>query len=143
MASQSDPLPESPGEASAARRQDEPDRRPPLRAGLRLGLGAGLRRLYATDFGVRMPDDLQDRVSRLKTALDAYDRQQPDTFRHDLLALLPDLRRFAHALARGTGGAEALVQETLLKAWQDQDRFPPGTDLKAWAFTLMRDQHRS
>lgn len=36
--------------------------------------------------------------------------------------------------------ADDLVQETLLKAWKNQDRFEPGSNLQAWLCTILRNQ---
>lgn len=116
--------------------------RPIIAAGERFGLGARLRNLYAASFGARTPEHLLILVSRLEAALQVGEGAGAgaDTFREDLLGLLPDLRRFAQSLAHGADQAEDLVQETLLKAWQNQKRYRPGTNLKAWTFTIMRNQ---
>jgi hypothetical protein len=62
----------------------------------------------------------------------------PDLFRDDLLRLLPELRHFARSVTQAAEQAEDLVQETLLRAWQSQDRYRPGVDLRAWMFAMMR-----
>ena len=129
-----------PGPLGTAFRTDDPDDGAMIPSGLQSGLAAGLRRLYAASLGAGTPDDLLPLVSRLKVALDAYDAHRPDTFRDDLLALLPDLRRFANVLAKSSDQAEDLVQETLLKAWQNQERYRTGSNLRAWTFTIMRNQ---
>src|SRR5215208_1744001 len=48
-----------------------------------------------------------------------------------------NLRAFALSLVGDR--ADDLVQDTLLRALQKQDRFEPGTNLQAWVFTLMRN----
>jgi len=63
----------------------------------------------------------------------------PDLFRDDLLRLLPELRHFARSVTQAAEQAEDLVQETLLRAWQSQDRYRPGGDLRAWIFAMMRN----
>jgi RNA polymerase sigma-70 factor (ECF subfamily) len=64
-------------------------------------------------------------------------------FRNDLLALIPFLRAFARSLCGNQETADDLAQETLVKAWQSRDTFIPGTNLKAWLFTILRNQFYS
>jgi RNA polymerase sigma-70 factor (ECF subfamily) len=52
---------------------------------------------------------------------------------------LPSLRAFAWSLSRNPADADDLVQETLTKAWTHRDRFQPGTNLRAWLFTILRN----
>jgi RNA polymerase sigma-70 factor (ECF subfamily) len=56
---------------------------------------------------------------------------------------LPALRAFARALARDHAQADDLVQETMLKAWINRDRFVEGTNLRAWLFTILRNSFYS
>lgn len=65
------------------------------------------------------------------------------SFRDGLLAAVPTLRAFAVSLAKNTDRADDLVQETLVKAWDKQDSFQPGTNLKAWLFTILRNEFYS
>lgn len=74
--------------------------------------------------------------SRSKAANDAQ-------FKHDLLELIPFLRAFARSLCGNQETADDLAQETLVKAWQARDMFAPGTNLKAWLFTILRNQFYS
>lgn len=57
------------------------------------------------------------------------------------LPLLPALYNFASWLARDTGEAEDLVQETLLKALHGFSGFEPGTNFKAWIFRILRNSY--
>ena len=57
----------------------------------------------------------------------------------DLLALLPHLRAFARGLTRNYDSAEDLVQDTVVRALTAAHRFEPGTNLKAWTFTILRN----
>jgi RNA polymerase sigma-70 factor, ECF subfamily len=62
-----------------------------------------------------------------------------ETFRTQLLALVPNLRAFAMSLLGNRDRADDLTQETILKAWSHMDRFEEGTNLQAWLFTIMRN----
>lgn len=57
----------------------------------------------------------------------------------EILELIPSLRAFAFSLARNSTDADDLVQETLAKALTNIDRFEPGTNLRAWLFTILRN----
>lgn len=69
--------------------------------------------------------------------------EAPDDFKTELLALIPFLRAFARSLCGNPETADDLAQETLVKAWQSRDTFLPGTNLKAWLFTILRNQFYS
>jgi RNA polymerase sigma-70 factor (ECF subfamily) len=66
-------------------------------------------------------------------------RQADMEWRDDIVRLLPSLRAFAWSLARNGSDADDLVQETLIKAWGNRDKFTPGTNLRAWLFTILRN----
>jgi RNA polymerase sigma-70 factor (ECF subfamily) len=55
----------------------------------------------------------------------------------DLAALVPRLRRYARALAGSREAADDLTQDTLERAWSKRALWQPGTDLRAWTFTVM------
>lgn len=57
----------------------------------------------------------------------------------EVLELIPKLRAYARALTRDVNDADDLVQETLLKALSNIDSFQPGTMLRAWLYTIMRN----
>lgn len=65
------------------------------------------------------------------------------TFKDSLLAAIPGLRAFAVSLTKNADRADDLVQETLVKAWDKQSSFEPGTNLKAWLFTILRNEFYS
>jgi RNA polymerase sigma-70 factor, ECF subfamily len=64
-------------------------------------------------------------------------------FRDHLIAAIPKLRAFALSLASHADYADDLVQETLMKAWNHQDSFQAGTNIKAWLFTILRNEYFS
>ena len=63
----------------------------------------------------------------------------PDSFKTDLLALLPSLRAFAFSLARNRERADDLVQDTVIRAWEKHASFTEGTNMRAWLFTILRN----
>jgi RNA polymerase sigma-70 factor, ECF subfamily len=67
----------------------------------------------------------------------------PSAFKADLIELLPSLRAFARSLARNPAQADDLVQDTLVKALANVERFEPGTNLRAWLFTILRNHYYS
>ena len=66
-----------------------------------------------------------------------------DSFKDDLIAQIPGLRAFAVSLSGSRTLADDLVQETLLRAWSNSDKFHPGTNLRAWLFTILRNSYYS
>jgi RNA polymerase sigma-70 factor (ECF subfamily) len=63
----------------------------------------------------------------------------PDNFDDNLIALLPNLRRFALSLCRRAELADDLVQITAERAFAARDRFDPATRLDAWLFRILRN----
>src|SRR4028119_2293960 len=66
-----------------------------------------------------------------------------DTLRDRMLAAVPSLRAFAISLTNNRDRADDLVQDTLMRAWANIDRFERGTNLEAWLFTILRNQSHS
>jgi RNA polymerase sigma-70 factor (ECF subfamily) len=60
-------------------------------------------------------------------------------FHHRLEEEIPRLRRYARALTRNAVRADDLVQETLVRALRKEHLWQPGTDLRAWLFTIMHN----
>ena len=54
---------------------------------------------------------------------------------------IPRLRRYARALTRSSDRADDLVQDTLLRALTKLHLWQPGTDIRAWLFTIMHHQY--
>jgi RNA polymerase sigma-70 factor (ECF subfamily) len=59
--------------------------------------------------------------------------------RDRLAGAIPKLRAFAISLARDVSKADDLVQDTILKAWSNIEKFDPATNLDAWLFTILRN----
>jgi len=78
----------------------------------------------------------------LHTAEEREPQPAPD-FKAELLGLVPFLRAFARSLTGNYEAADDLVQETMVKAWQSRATFELGTNLKAWLFTILRNQFYS
>jgi RNA polymerase sigma-70 factor (ECF subfamily) len=52
---------------------------------------------------------------------------------------IPRLRRYAVALTGNREAADDLIQDTLERAWRKRALWKPGTDLRAWLFTVMHN----
>jgi RNA polymerase sigma-70 factor (ECF subfamily) len=64
-------------------------------------------------------------------------------FRRELTALIPHLRAFSRSLCGNATLADDVAQDAMLKAWKSRDKFKPGSNLKAWTFTILRNQFYS
>lgn len=67
----------------------------------------------------------------------------PLNSRKELLEHMPNLRAFAMSLCGNGDRADDLVQEALVKAWSNLDRYEPGTNMRAWLFTILRNAYYS
>jgi len=54
---------------------------------------------------------------------------------------IPRMRRYARALTRNTAKADDLVQSSLVRALEKQHLWQPGSNLRAWLFTILHNQH--
>jgi len=64
-------------------------------------------------------------------------------FEDQLLGQLPALRRYARALCGDVERADDLLQDVVERALNKRSLFQPGSNFKAWIFTLIRHQHIS
>lgn len=64
-------------------------------------------------------------------------------FREELLGEIKNLRAFAVSLSGSVSLADDLVQESFLRAWSNSEKFQPGTSLRAWLFTILRNLYYS
>lgn len=61
------------------------------------------------------------------------------TFTQDLLGAQNDLLRFAYKLTANREEANDLLQETSLKALDNEEKYTPDTNFKGWVYTIMRN----
>ena len=62
-----------------------------------------------------------------------------DAAKAELVSHMKVLRAFAISLTRNATQADDLVQDTVLKAWTNLDKFQEGTNMRAWLFTILRN----
>ncbi|MBC7923369.1 MAG: RNA polymerase sigma factor [Ferruginibacter sp.] len=60
-------------------------------------------------------------------------------FTHSIDQVTKALRPFALRLTKDVEDANDLLQETLMKAFTNRDKFTDGTNLKAWLYTIMKN----
>ena len=60
--------------------------------------------------------------------------------RREITQLVPNLRAFARLLVRDRAAADDVVQDALVRALAALHQFEPGTNLRAWLFTILRNQ---
>ncbi|MGR3501847.1 RNA polymerase sigma factor [Pseudaestuariivita sp.] len=63
--------------------------------------------------------------------------------RDELVTHLGAMRAFAMSLTRNSATADDLVQDTLVKAWTNIEKFEVGTNMRAWLFTILRNTYYS
>jgi len=66
-----------------------------------------------------------------------------DEFAQAALSYVDSLYGTALRLTRRAADAEDLVQDTYLKAFRSAHQFEPGTNLKAWLFTILHNTYRN
>lgn len=103
-------------------------------------LAIPLQEYFAVADQASLPEGLYRLVERFEAALGGLGARVADDFREDLVKALPVLRTFAMALCANATHADDLVQETMVRAWANRDRFIPGTNFAAWTFTILRNQ---
>ncbi len=70
-------------------------------------------------------------------------RKARDAFEAEVLPLVDRLYGFGVYLSGDRREAEDLVQDTLVKAYRAFDRFEPGTNLRAWLYTILANTYKN
>jgi len=83
------------------------------------------------------------RIGRARQASADDAQQARAAFEAEALAAVDSLYRTAMRLTRAPADAEDLVQDTYLKAFRAADTFTPGTNLRAWLFTILHNTARN
>jgi len=73
----------------------------------------------------------------------AADAARREALANDVLAFLEPLYSTALRLTRQPADAEDLVQDTYVKALRFADKFEPGTNLRAWLYTILHNTWRN
>jgi RNA polymerase sigma-70 factor (ECF subfamily) len=73
------------------------------------------------------------------TALAKKQATRPPHPKDEIVLHLKPMRAFALSLTRDMSRADDLVQDTVVKAWTNIDKFQAGTNMRAWLFTILRN----
>ena len=71
------------------------------------------------------------------------DHGREESFKRELVALIPHLRAFARTLSGDPASADDLAQDAMIKAWDARASYQMGTNMKAWTFMILRNQFYS
>ncbi|MCL3880733.1 RNA polymerase sigma factor [Marivita sp. GX14005] len=63
--------------------------------------------------------------------------------RDEIVEHLGAMRAFAMSLTRNSALADDMVQDALVKAWTKIESYQPGTNMRAWLFTILRNTYYS
>jgi RNA polymerase sigma-70 factor (ECF subfamily) len=62
-------------------------------------------------------------------------------FSSEIVSFIPHMRAFARMITQSHDKAADLVQDTIVRALKAEHQYTPGTNLKAWLFTILRNLH--
>lgn len=74
-----------------------------------------------------------------KMTLEKIKAMTSSTFQSNLMNLQANLLNFAFMLTSNRDDAYDLLQDTTLKALDNEDKYAEGTNFKGWVFTIMRN----
>jgi RNA polymerase sigma-70 factor (ECF subfamily) len=86
------------------------------------------------------PPDIEKHVAGAHTHGKAPDHVDPPQDVRMLILELPRMRRFALFLTHDEDWADDLVQESLTRAISRFDTWEPGTNLRAWLLTIVKNE---
>jgi RNA polymerase sigma-70 factor, ECF subfamily len=78
-------------------------------------------------------------MTSLSTVHSASNSKETSAIEVEIVELTPALRAFARRFLRSDDDIDDLVQETLMKALNSLHLYHPGTSLKSWLFTILRN----
>lgn len=108
-----------------------------LSAPVRDHLGHQLQAFYTSILAQAQPRQHLALIAQFDAALIAQGEKTASQFSTDLLAAL---RAYARSLTMDPCSADDLVQETLVRAWANQRRLEPNSNLMGWPCTILRNQ---
>ena len=76
---------------------------------------------------------------QIDEATDPANDTELEKLRAEIVNLTPALFAFAYRFVRNNSDIEDLVQETIFRSLRSLHRFTPGTSMKSWLFTIMRN----
>jgi RNA polymerase sigma-70 factor (ECF subfamily) len=103
-------------------------------------LGNNLRREYTDPLAEKVPATLLRLLKRTAEVIRARQEPLDKAFVDEMMAVLPQLRVYAISLEKDHVRADDLVQETIVKALANYERFEMGTCLRSWLFTILKNQ---
>lgn len=74
-----------------------------------------------------------DKLNKMSQAM------TPIEFNSNIITISKALKPFAMRLTRNLDDAKDLLQDTLIKAFTNREKFSEGTNLKAWMYTIMKN----
>jgi RNA polymerase sigma-70 factor (ECF subfamily) len=80
-------------------------------------------------------------IADISAAADYRGATEYEKFEAEALSCYADVSRYALSLARNEHDADDLVQETYARALRYWERFAPGSNCRAWLFTICRNWH--
>lgn len=133
----SNPSPASPRVPASLRHH------PVIGRGIQHHLGRHLRLADEAMGPWSIPEAMRVLADQLDCTLAARDEANLSEFQDGILKVRPSLRVFALSLTREPDQADDLVQDAVLRALRKRSLFQPGTNLKAWLFTILRNSFYS